>query len=103
LRTQDTQAQGIVPFGQADAVGIGHQIAVVVLRDRKLEPLGQQDLTRCRLQQITSPYNLSDCHGCIINHHSKLVRGSAIFSPHQEISEIAAGNKLLAPLAQILK
>src|ERR1700761_5183408 len=88
-------------FRETNACIVTHQIAVEVARSREPQGALQQDLPRCRLEQIASTHDFGNAHCRIVYDTGELIAGQAILAPNQEIAKIririATGDKTLWP------
>jgi len=99
---QGPEAEGRVPFGEADAVLIGHQGAVEEVR--RIPPQGsvQQDLTSGAHEEVGPTDHLGDPHGVIVDHASQLVAGHPVRAQDHEVAEIPARDPGLGPLSPVV-
>lgn len=88
-------------FGEAYAVLVAQQFAVVVGRCGDVECALKQNLARGGFEKIGPADDLGNLHVGIIDDDGELVRGDIIATPDDEVAEVAAGNVFLRALPQI--
>ena len=103
LGAQGAEAEGVVAFGQANAVLIGQQRAVKEGWSGQAESTVEEQLPSGGPEQVLPPNHLGDVHGRIIHHHGQLVRRQVIVTPDHEISEVSPGAKPLSSAAAVLE
>jgi hypothetical protein len=84
-----------MPLGQADAVFIGYEIAVVKCGRGEIERAVKQQLSKRAADEISAAHNLRDFHDGIIHHARELVGGKVVFSPHEKVAEVFASDLAL--------
>ena len=90
-------------LGQPLAVFIGHQGTVIVRGLRKLQCSLQEDLACGGAKQVGAANNFRDLHLGIIDNHCELIRGHVVSSPHDKITEVMTGDKLLRTEVTVVK
>ena len=101
FRPQGPEAERIVALGEAYARVVRHQRAVVELRRCEVESAIEQQLASCGLEEVLAADDFGNAHGCIINHHGKLIRRDVVMPPDNEVAEVFAGYELLGSASAI--
>jgi hypothetical protein len=47
-------------------------------------------------EQVCAADYFCDLHGCVVNHHGKLIGGDIVATPEKKVGEVAPGDKLLS-------
>src|SRR6185503_14547866 len=89
------KAEGVMPFGEADRAIVGHERTVIIFWDSFAERAEKQNLPEGGFDQIGAAHDFGDLHRRIIHGAGELVTGDVVFSPHEEVAEIAAGGGAL--------
>ena len=92
-----------MPLGEAHALIVHHQGAVIILGFRSTKRAEEQDLSEGGFDQISTADHFSDVHVCIVHCTRELVAGQIVFSPNKEISKIPAGHGALLAHVRIDK
>ena len=95
LCTQRSQAERVVPLGEADAGCVADQVTMEVRRNAESERSDQEQLARCGLEEIDSSYDFRYLHGCVVDHYGELIGGNVIAPPDDEVAEISASYERL--------
>ena len=82
-------------FGEADAVFICHQGAVVEGWGRELEGFIKKELARGGEKEIRAANHFGDLHGGIVESAGELVGGEIIMTPDEEITEVVSRDAFL--------
>ena len=97
FRAQAAQAQGVMAFGQPDALFVGHQRAVKELGRWHPKRSMQQQLSGGGREQIGAAHHLRDPHRRVVHHDGKLVSRNPIVPPDDEIAKVLARDESLRP------
>ena len=80
------------------AVGSEHERHVRVARSREAEQLGEQDLSRRRVEQVGAAHDLADPLVCVIDDDGELVCRHPVRAAHDEVVDgagVAPGQTIL--------
>src|ERR1019366_7439706 len=72
-----------------------------VTKTRITQRAHQQQLPRCRLQQIRAPYDFRDPQGRVVDHDRELVSGNIVTPPDEKIAEVTTCDVALPAEIQI--
>ena len=103
LRSQASQAQGRITFGQPASIVIQQKRTMKEGRRLSLKRSIDQDLPYGRGEKVRSADNFGDPHRQIINDNSKLVGRYVISIPDKKIPEIARGHAGDGAVVSIVK
>ena len=103
LLPQLPQAQRIMPFRQADILFVAQQRAMKICWHWISQRADQQQLPCGALEQVCAADDFSDLHGCIVDHHGKLIGGDIVATPEQKVGEVASGDELLVSEIAVVK
>jgi len=79
-----------VAFGEAVAVFVADEFAVVILWRLRSKGAVEEQLPKSRAEQVGPSDDFSYSHFDVIDGAGELVAGEVVFSPNEEVANIAA-------------
>lgn len=95
MLAQCFQSEGIVSFGEADAVSVEEEWGVEKSRSRPAKRAKQEELAKGTHYKIGAADDLGDAKFRVIDDCRELIAWRVVFSPNEKITEIAAGHCVL--------
>ena len=77
LSPEGADGEGVVAFGEADAVLVGEELGVVIDGRRKQEGALEEDLAGGGLEEVAAADYFGDLSVCVVDDAGQLVAGEA--------------------------
>src|SRR3984885_6261271 len=92
-----------MPLGEALALRVFHQGAVIPERRLEAQRLVEKHLAGGGPEEISAADDLRDAHGGIVDYAGELIGRYAVAPPDQEVSEVVAGDEALGSEVLVMK
>ena len=90
LLAEGTDGQGVVAFGEADAVVVGEKFGVEVGWRGKIEGAVEEDLAGSGFEEVATAQYFGDGGVGVVDNAGELVARETVLAPDEEVAEIFA-------------
>jgi len=93
LLAEGANREGVVAFGEAEAVFVAEEVGVEVAGCREVEGALEEDLARGGLEKIGATDYFGDLGVGVVDDAGQLVAGEIVPAPDEEVAEVFAGGE----------
>lgn len=101
LPAEGADGEGVVSLGEAAAVGVGDEGAVVPVGRCPAEALVEEELAGGGDEEVVASDDFSDAHEVVVDDDGELVGGDVVAPPDEEVAEVASGEEGLGAVVGV--
>lgn len=88
MLAEGADGEGVVTFGEADALVVGEELGVEVFGSGEIEGALEEDLAGGGFEEVPAADYFGDSSVGVVDYTGELVAGKGVLSPDEEVAEI---------------